>query len=121
MYNILVKCNLIGSIRFLKNKYVGLMKPAHAAYLESIQDNQQFPGAAKRKRADYHCSYSLRIKEKRNGTVKARSCANGSVQREHVAKEEAASPTVALESENREVLTIDIPGAFLMPPMTTIW
>ena len=40
-----------------------------------------------------------------------------------VAKEEAASPTVALESvfvttaidmrENREVVTIDIPGAFL--------
>jgi hypothetical protein len=63
------------------------------------------------------------LKKKRNGTVKARSCANGSVQREHVAKEEAASPTVALESvfvtaaidgkENREVVTIDIPGAFL--------
>jgi hypothetical protein len=41
----------------------------------------------------------------------------------HVAKEEAASPTVALESvfvtstidaiENREVVTINIPGAFL--------
>ena len=63
------------------------------------------------------------LKEKRNGTVKARSCANGSVQQSHVAKEEAASPTVALESvfvtaaidarENREVVTIDIPGAFL--------
>ncbi len=63
------------------------------------------------------------LKEKRNGTVKARSCANGSVQRSHVAKEEAASPTVALESvfvtaaidarENREVVTVDIPGAFL--------
>ena len=55
--------------------------------------------------------------------MKARSCANGSVQREHVAKEEAASPTVALESvfvtaaidmkENTEVVTIDIPGTFL--------
>jgi hypothetical protein len=41
----------------------------------------------------------------------------------HVAKEEAASPTVALESifvmstidarENREVVTVNIPGAFL--------
>ncbi len=38
------------------------------------------------------------LKEKRDGNVKARSCANGSVQREHVAKEEAAAPTVALES-----------------------
>jgi hypothetical protein len=63
------------------------------------------------------------LKEKRNGTVKARLCANGSVQRDHVAKEEAASPTVALElmfvtaaidaRENREVVTIDISGAFL--------
>ncbi len=63
------------------------------------------------------------LKEKRNGTVKAQSCANRSVQRDHVAKEEAASPTVVLESvfvtnaidvkENREVVTIDIPGAFL--------
>jgi len=63
------------------------------------------------------------LKEKRDGTVKARSCANGSVQREHVAKEEAAAPTVALESvfvtttidakEKQEVVTIDIPGAFL--------
>ncbi len=63
------------------------------------------------------------LKEKRNGTVKAQSCANGSVQRDHIAKEEAASPTVALESvfvtaaidarENREVVTINIRGAFL--------
>jgi hypothetical protein len=63
------------------------------------------------------------LKEKRNGDVKARSYANGSVQQEHVAKEEAAFPTVGLESvfataaidakENREVVRIDIPGAFL--------
>ena len=37
------------------------------------------------------------LKEQRDGKIKARSCANGSVQREHVAKEEAAAPTVALE------------------------
>ncbi len=63
------------------------------------------------------------LKEKQNGTVKAQSYANGSVQRSHVVKEEVVSPTVALESvfvmstidarENREVVTIDIPGAFL--------
>ncbi len=38
------------------------------------------------------------LREKRDGNDKARSCTNGSVQREHVAKEEAAAPTVALES-----------------------
>jgi hypothetical protein len=63
------------------------------------------------------------LKEKQNGDVKARSCANRSVQRNHVAKEEAASPTVGLKSvfataaidakENREVVTINTPGAFL--------
>jgi hypothetical protein len=63
------------------------------------------------------------LKGKQNGTVRAQSCANGSVQRSHVAKEEVASPTVALASvfmtstidarENREVVTINIPGAFL--------
>jgi len=37
------------------------------------------------------------LKEKRNGTVKAQLCANGSVQWDHVAKKEAVSPTVALE------------------------
>ncbi len=38
------------------------------------------------------------LKEKLNGDIKARSCANGSKQREHIAKEEAAVPMVALES-----------------------
>jgi hypothetical protein len=38
------------------------------------------------------------LKEKQNGDVKARSCANGSVQQNHVAKEEAALPTVGVKS-----------------------
>ncbi len=59
------------------------------------------------------------LKEKRTGGIKARSCANESKQREHIAKEEAAAPAVALESvfitaaidakEHRKVVTIDIP------------
>jgi len=38
------------------------------------------------------------LKEKKSGAIKTRSCANRSVQREHVAKEEAAAPTVGLDS-----------------------
>ena len=55
--------------------------------------------------------------------MKALSCANGSAQQDHVAKEETVSPTAALglvfvtasidTRENREVVTVDIPGAFL--------
>jgi hypothetical protein len=63
------------------------------------------------------------LKEKKSGAIKARSCANGSVQREHVAKEDAAVPTVGLNSvfitstidakESRKVVTIDIPTGSL--------
>jgi hypothetical protein len=63
------------------------------------------------------------LKEKKEGNINARSCANGNPQGEHIAKEEVAAPTVALESvfitstidakESRKVVTIDIPGAFL--------
>ncbi len=63
------------------------------------------------------------LTEKRTGEVKACACANGSVQRQHVGKEEAAAPTVTSDAifiqstifahENRDVATCNIPGAFL--------
>ena len=52
MYNILMNCNLVMTIRFLKSKYLELMKPAHAAYLELLQDNQQIPAACYNKSHD---------------------------------------------------------------------
>ena len=61
--------------------------------------------------------------EKRDGRVKARTCANGSPQRVYTPKEDTASPTVMTESilltalieakENRDVMTVDIPNAFI--------
>ena len=61
--------------------------------------------------------------QKRDGRIKARTCANGSVQRGWMSKEEAASPTAAVESilltavidaaEGRCVATVDIPHAFI--------
>ena len=63
------------------------------------------------------------LTKKRSGEVKARACANGSAQRTHIAKDEAAAPTVSPDAifvqatiyahENRDVATCDIPGAFL--------
>ncbi len=63
------------------------------------------------------------LKEKKDGTVKARACADGRKQRETTAEEEAASPTVSIDSvfmtcaleasEGRDVAVIDLPGAFL--------
>ncbi len=91
------------------NKY-GVFEPKHARDL-SEEDKKKA------------LSSLIFLKEKKSGVIKARSCANGSPQREHIAKEEAAAPTVALESvfitstigakESRKVVTVDIPGAFL--------
>jgi hypothetical protein len=63
------------------------------------------------------------LTEKRDGEVKARTCANGSTQCQHIAKEEATAPTVTTEAifiqstifahEHRDVATCDIRGAFL--------
>ena len=63
------------------------------------------------------------VTEKRDGRIKARTVANGSIQRIHVDKGEASSPTVMLESvflsaildakERRHVAVIDVPNAFI--------
>jgi hypothetical protein len=67
------------------------------------------------------------LKEKRDGSIKGRACANGRKQREGSTKSDATSPTVALESvlitatidafEKREVAIVDVPGAYLMADM----
>jgi hypothetical protein len=67
--------------------------------------------------------YLMFIKEKRDGTIKARGCADGRKQRLYKTKEETSSPTVRTESlmlscvidakERRNVLTCDVPGAFM--------
>jgi hypothetical protein len=61
--------------------------------------------------------------EKKSGKVKARHCANGSVQRKWMDEDKTSSPTVMTESvlltstidaeEGRDVATMDIPNAFI--------
>jgi hypothetical protein len=65
----------------------------------------------------------LFLKEKRTGDVKGRACINGAPQRAYISKEEAASPTVSVEStfitatiaaaEKRKVRCYDVPNAFV--------
>jgi hypothetical protein len=67
--------------------------------------------------------YLMYLKEKRDGKIKERGCADGRPQRLWTDKHESSSPTAALESlmisaaidaaERRDVATVDIPGAFL--------
>ena len=65
----------------------------------------------------------LFIVEKQDGRVKAHFCANGSTQREYMDRDATTSPTVMTESifitsvidakQNRDVMTCDIPNAFV--------
>ena len=61
--------------------------------------------------------------KKRDKVIKARTCADDSTQRAYVPKDEAASPTAAIESimltgvietkQGRDVITLDVPIAFI--------
>ena len=61
--------------------------------------------------------------EKRDGTIKARHCANGSTQRDYLSREDVSSPTVSTDAtlltatieaeEERHVAAFDIPNAFI--------
>ena len=67
--------------------------------------------------------YLMFLKQKRSGQIKGRGCTDGCKQRLHTPKDDASSPTVTTESvllscvidakEQRDVATVDIPGAFM--------
>ena len=68
------------------------------------------------------------LTEKKDGSLKARTCTNGSIQRSYIGKDEATSPTVTIEGiiftgvieakQNRDVMTADIPNVFVLTPIT---
>jgi hypothetical protein len=72
-------------------------------------------------------NYLMFLKKKRCGRIKGRGCADGRKQRVHIKKEDASSPTVAIEAvmlscvidaeERRHVAFLDIPGAFMQAEM----
>ena len=71
--------------------------------------------------------YLMFLKEKRDGMIKVRGCADGRSQREYTTKVETSLPTMLLEAmmmscaidtrEGRHVAVTDIPGAFLHADM----
>ena len=71
--------------------------------------------------------YFMFPKEKCDGTIKARGCVDGRLQKENIAKSDRSSPIVSLEAmmmsfaidakENRYVPVTDVPGAFLHADM----
>ena len=67
--------------------------------------------------------YLMFLKQKRNGTIKGRGCADGRKQRLYMNKDQVSAPIMATKSllltclvdamEKRDVATVDIPGAFM--------
>lgn len=67
--------------------------------------------------------YLMFLKEKSDGTIKGRGCADGRKQRRFIGKDSASSPTISTEAlfliatiaakEGRKVVTVDVPGAYL--------
>ena len=63
------------------------------------------------------------LKENRSGEIKGRTVAGGNKQRDFISKEDASSPTAAMESvlltciievqEERDVAVVDIPNTFI--------
>jgi len=70
------------------------------------------------------------LTEKKDGTIKGRMVYNGKGTREWISKHEAASPTAYVESimitgvidakENRDVMTVDVPNAFIQANMPKV-
>ena len=66
---------------------------------------------------------------KRDGTIEAWTCANGSAQRARMGKDDALSPTLSMEAimltavidaiEEKHVITVDIPNAFVQTDVST--
>ena len=67
------------------------------------------------------------LMDKPDGIIKGKACANESIKKYCMSKEEVSSPTVALESimtaiinahEEREVVIVDFPNAFIQTKNT---
>ena len=95
------------------------LKQLHERKVEEPRDASMVSPTQKRNAL----GYLMFLKQKRTGQIKGQGCADGRKQRLHTPKDDASSPTVATESvllscmidakEQRDVATVDIPGAFM--------
>ena len=87
-----------------------VMKPVHKNCLTPEQRKEAL-------------AYLMFLKRKRSGKIKGRGCADGRKQRAYIMKEDSTAPTVSMEAifltavidamEGRNVVVLDVPGAFM--------
>ena len=94
---------------------------------EQLNDKDLFKACDGNKLTYYEKKSALNlitmVKEKRDGKIKGRACADGRKLRRYITEEEVSSPTIQLESlmitllvdahERRDVATADVAGAYL--------
>lgn len=91
-------------------------------HLREVMTPKSGPALTEKNKRDA-LSYLMFLKEKRDGSIKGRGCADGRKQRGSLSKADISSPTISTEGlflivtiaakEKRDVAIIDIPGAFL--------
>ena len=69
------------------------------------------------------------LTEKCDGTIKERTCVNGSLQHSYIPKEYATTPTVSTDAvlikgmivtkQGKDVMTLNIPNIFVQTPILT--
>ena len=87
-----------------------VMKPVHKHRLTPEQRKEAL-------------AYLMFLKRKRCGKIKGRGCADGRKQRAYITKEDSTAPTASMEAvfltavidamEGRNVVVLDVPGAFM--------
>jgi hypothetical protein len=102
-----------------ENAIISEMQQFHD--MDCIEPKQAQMLTREEKQAALNCLMFL--KKERCGRIKGRGCADGRKQRLYKTKEETSTPTVAIESvfltsvvdvlEDWQVVTLDIPGAFM--------
>jgi Reverse transcriptase (RNA-dependent DNA polymerase) len=122
-HHIMTQLSMKAGMKRWKNKAEG----AVTKELQQLHFRDTFepidPKTLSKQEYDQALESHLFLKQKRDDTIKGRLVAGGNKQRGTIEKEEATSPTAALESvlltatidalEERDVATIDIPNAFV--------
>ena len=120
---VLIQYTLKKGLRVLGVKgATGVTKELKQLHDRRVLDPKHFKELTTEQQAQ-SLAYLMFLKQKRDGSIKGRGCADGWKQREWMNKEDTTSPTVATESlilscmidayERRDVGTADIPGVFL--------
>jgi Reverse transcriptase (RNA-dependent DNA polymerase) len=109
------------------NMHRGINNDGIDAVLKELQQLHVFDSSLSTEDQQCALAYLMFLKQKRDEQFKGRGCADGRKQRQVISKEDVRSPKVSIEGvifsstidahEERDVATVDLPGALLQAEM----